>query len=270
MHAKERVMAPILRDELGLTIELAKGLDTDRFGTFSREVPRTGTQMDAARAKILAGFECTPGARVGLASEGSFGPHPEMPFWAIGRELVLLIDRQSGLEVCGWDVSSDTNFSQEVVRDVAAARAFAERVMFPEHGVILIGCQEESPAPALMVDKSIQDFPGLEISVTKALRSFGAVSIEADMRAHRNPTRMAAIARATRDLVRRFNRRCSQCSGPGFDVVTLVPGLPCAWCGEPTSCSVAEVLACKLCGHREERKAAVTHADPGQCASCNP
>ncbi|MGO3934071.1 hypothetical protein NP284_37900, partial [Rhodopseudomonas pseudopalustris] len=56
MHAKERVIGPILRDELGLIVGLANGVDTDRFGAFSREVARTGSQLDAARAKIAAGF----------------------------------------------------------------------------------------------------------------------------------------------------------------------------------------------------------------------
>ena len=51
MHGKERVIAPILEQGLGLRVALALGLDTDRFGTFSREVERTGSQLDAARAK---------------------------------------------------------------------------------------------------------------------------------------------------------------------------------------------------------------------------
>ncbi len=50
------------------------GANTDRFGTFSRDIERTGSQLDAARAKIAAGFEYAPSARIGLASEGSFGP----------------------------------------------------------------------------------------------------------------------------------------------------------------------------------------------------
>ena len=67
MHAKERVIGPILQDELGLIVGLATGVDTDKFGTFSREVERNGSPLDAARAKIAAGFEYAPSARVGLA-----------------------------------------------------------------------------------------------------------------------------------------------------------------------------------------------------------
>ena len=99
MHGKEQVIAPVLKDGLGLIVCLAMGVNTDRFGTFSRDIERTGSQVDAARAKIAAGFDYAPLARAGLASEGSFGPHPFIPFLALGRELVVLIDRDTGPSV---------------------------------------------------------------------------------------------------------------------------------------------------------------------------
>jgi len=105
MHGKEAVIAPTLRDGLGLDVVLAPGLDTDRFGTFTREVARAGSQMEAARCKALAGFTCLPEASVAIASEGSFVAHPHMPILAVGIEVVLLVDRQSGLEIAGRDES---------------------------------------------------------------------------------------------------------------------------------------------------------------------
>ena len=101
MHGKDRVIAPLLERDLGLRVELALGLNTDRFGTFSREIERKGSQLDAARAKIGAAFENAPYVRVGIASEGSFGPHPHIPFLALDRELILLIDRETVLELIG-------------------------------------------------------------------------------------------------------------------------------------------------------------------------
>ena len=271
MHAKERVIAPILRDELGLIVGLSMGVNTDEFGTFSREVERTGSQLDAARAKIAAGFEYAPLARVGLASEGSFGPHPHIPFLAIGRELILMVDRDSGLELTGYDASPETNFGHAVACDLAAAFAFARRARFPEHGLIVMGCKDAQPAPALMLDKDIPDEAALEAAVQKALKICGAAFVETDMRAHRNPTRMAAIERATRDLARRFHRRCPNCKVPGFDVTEWIAGLPCALCGEPTRVIMTEVMACRSCHHRVERKVTQDDsADPGQCDGCNP
>jgi hypothetical protein len=271
MHGKERVIVPLLERDLGLHVELALGLNTDRFGTFSREIERNGSQLDAARAKIAAAFENAPHARVGIASEGSFGPHPYIPFLALGRELILLIDRETGLELTGHDASPETNFDHAVVSNVSSATEFGERAKFPDHGLIAIGCVDNQPAPDQALVKDITDRESLEAAVSAVVKKCGAAFLETDMRAHRNPTRMSAIGRATADLVRRFRSRCAACAYPGFDVTERVSGLPCAWCGEPTRLIQREILSCRSCGHRQERSATDKNtADPGQCEGCNP
>jgi hypothetical protein len=271
MHGKERVIAPLLEQHLGLRVGRAIGLDTDRFGTFTREIARIGSPLEAARAKIAAAFEYAPYARVGVASEGSFGPHPSIPFLPLGRELVLLADREMGLELPGLDASLDTNFGHAVVSDIDCAMAFAERSGFPDHGLIVMGCADGRPAPDIALIKDITDRDSLEAALREVLSICRSAFVETDMRAHRNPTRMAAIERATRDLIRRFHSRCSVCAHPGFDVIERVPGLPCAWCGEPTRVVRREVLRCTACGHRKERPATDQEtADPGQCDGCNP
>jgi hypothetical protein len=271
MHGKERVIAPLLERELGLRVSLADGLDTDRFGTFTREVERTGSPLDAARAKIAGGFDRAPSARVGLASEGSFGPHPFIPFLPLGRELVLLVDRKADFELIGLDADSDTNFGHAMVTDVAAAIAFAQRSRFPDHGLIVMGCEHDRPAPHVMIDKDITNSAKLEKAVKDCVALCGSAFVETDMRAHRNPTRMAAIGRATEDLIRRFLSPCPACLRPGFDVTERIPGVPCAWCAAPTGMTRTEVLTCAGCDHRSERPATdQATADPGQCGQCNP
>ncbi|MFN6941558.1 MAG: hypothetical protein ACK4OG_06120, partial [Parvibaculum sp.] len=101
MHGKERVMAPILAGMLGLEVSVAAGIDTDRFGTFTREIARAGGQQDALRAKARAALELDPNADFAVASKGSFGPDPVIPFMGIGRELVMIVERHSGAEVVG-------------------------------------------------------------------------------------------------------------------------------------------------------------------------
>lgn len=271
MHGKERVIAPLLTEALGLDCVVPSAFDTDRFGTFSREIERTGSQLDAVRAKIVAAFERVPHARVAVASEGSFGPHPQIPFVPLGRELVLLVDRQTGLEITGHDATIDTHFAHLVVDGPAAAFAFAERMRFPEHGLIVMGCRGDQPAPDIALWKGIVAADALDRAVREAVARCGAAFIETDMRAHFNPTRMQAIERATLDLVRRFRSRCPACAYPGFDVTERVPGLPCEWCGEPTRVIKAEVLSCAACGHRVEQSVAERPtADPGRCNQCNP
>ena len=49
--------------------------------------------------KARAGWERQPHARIAVVSEGSFGPHPAIPFLALGDERVLWLDRETGLEI---------------------------------------------------------------------------------------------------------------------------------------------------------------------------
>ena len=99
MHGKETVIAPLLQGALGLRTELPTDFDTDCFGTFSGDVPRVDTALATARAKIAAAFKQVPHAHIGIASEGSFGPHPLLPMIPIDSELLLLMDRRTGIEV---------------------------------------------------------------------------------------------------------------------------------------------------------------------------
>jgi hypothetical protein len=99
----------------------------------------------------------------------------------------------------------------------------------------------------------------------------GVVFVESDLRAHRNPTRMARIAEAGRDLAVRLLCLCPACATPGFGVTARLGGLPCADCGAPTGELRAERWACVRCGASETRPiAGVERADPSSCPECNP
>jgi len=270
MHGKERALAPVLGRFLGLKVQVAPGLDTDAFGAFSRETARTGGPLEAARGKIAAAFDRVPSAHIGLASEGSFGGHPQLPFLPFGQEIVMLIDRRSGLELVGRHGSVRTNFAHAVVTDPEAGQAFAERIGFPGHGVILTAWVDERPAPGIGLIKDVVSGASLIDGIDRIVGQAGAVLVETDMRADRNPTRMRAIKRATLDLVRRSRSLCPACGWPGFAVTEWPAGLPCADCGEPTLQTRAEILTCTGCSHTEERPVARRAADPGQCGDCNP
>ena len=270
-HGKERVIGPTLDAELGVQVEVVEGFDTDRFGTFTRETPREGTALETARMKARAALEAHASARFGLSSEGSFGPHPSVPFVPGGVEIVLLIERDAGLELRGLDVTMDTNFSSTCVTSVDDAKAFADRALFPTHGLIVIAAPREAPEPSLGITKGIVDRAELERAVRGELRRHGRAWLETDMRAHHNPTRMRSIERAARALVRAAHSLCPACARPGYVPLERVGGLPCNECGEPTGKARAEVLSCAGCGQREERPlSGPSVATSFDCPSCNP
>lgn len=271
MHGKERAIAPLLARFFGVRVVVPAWLDTDRFGTFSRDVARVGTPLDAARAKIRAGFELLPQARLGLASEGSFGPHPQVPFVGWGSEQVVLIDRITGLELVGRHEAPARHFAHAQVDNVDAALAFAARVGFPRQGVIVMGVEGGQPSPAVALEKEATDLASLDAAVRRALAAGnGAASLETDMRAHRNPQRMRCIRRATLDLLRAWRSRCPACARPGFVVTARLPGRPCGWCGTPTGQVLADERRCAGCGHLERQARDDGPADPAHCDACNP
>lgn len=264
MHGKQAALAEGLAP-LGLGWRATPtGFDTDRFGTFTREVPRAGDQRAAARAKALALLDACPEAELAVASEGSFGPHPALPIVPAGRELVLLRDRR-GAELVGQELTLDTNFAQAEVAGVPALLAWARQAGFPEHGVLLMAAGGVPP-----VTRDLADIATLAAAAEARLAAEGRLWVETDMRAHRNPRRMAAITRAAADAARRWAARCPACATPDF-TPRHEPGRPCAWCGAPTEEPWRAVALCAACGHaRETLLDPERRADPGHCARCNP
>ncbi len=230
------------------------------------------SQRDAARLKVQAALAAVPEADYGLASEGSFGPHPWLPWVAGGRELIMLVNRDDGLELVGADLTADTNHGSRLVGSVADALAFAQEIGFPTHAVVVMGVRNAEPDGSNGLYKGLLTVEALEAAVRLVLERDGAAHLESDMRAHGNPTRMAAIGRAAQDLVHLALSSCPRCERPGFDVVERLRGLPCAECGLPTRRVRMDIVGCTGCGFREERLPATgtAPASPGECDICNP
>jgi len=271
MHRKEEVMAPILAAELGITLTVPEHLNTDTFGTFTRDIPRMGTQREAARHKAQKALALT-GSTLSLASEGSFQPHPACPFIGLNCELVLLLDTQHELELVGEFCSTETNYSQQTVHTLAEAQAFATKSGFPSHGLVIF-TQPELGAKS-PVHKGITSQTEFTQIVQSAFQSAPQqpISIETDMRALYNPTRMKNIARATQALVRSARSCCPTCQWPGFSVVKRLEGLPCALCHFPTARTLAHHYQCQKCNFHQEVRFpdGVATADPADCPLCNP
>lgn len=269
MHGKERVIAPLLEEQLGVRCVVPPDFDSDRYGTFTREVARAGDQLEAARSKAHAAMDLV-GADLAVASEGSFGPDPLIPFVRSDLELVLLCDARLGHEVRGVHRSAETNLAGAWVTSCAQALEFAERAGFPSHGVI----PRLDDTSASGIHKSVRERGALSDAVRALLEQApaGRVYLETDMRAHRNPTRMRVIERATEALLENIAATCPTCAAPGFVVTELEAGLPCAWCDSPTDLPLAELRRCAACGDsaREPVTRYGVAADPGNCAWCNP
>ncbi len=266
-HGKELVIAPALEGALGCTVERALGFDTDQLGTFTRDVPRAGSQLEAARRKAELAIELS-GADVGLGSEGSVDRHPLLGFVDRNVELIVLVDRARGIEVVGV-ADGPAPYAHVLTSSFAEASAFASRQPFVDHGFIV---RPDNPDdPRVRKDIMTADALSEAFAAAQAESATGAVFVELDLRAHRNPRRMAHIAEAAADLAAKLVSTCPACDGPGFWVVERLPGMPCRDCGLATDIALADIEGCPGCGHRATRvRDASVGADPTWCDYCNP
>lgn len=264
-HGKEEILAPVLEPALGCRVRRVGGFDTDRLGTFTRDIPRAGTQLEAARRKARIGMELA-GLPLALASEGAFGADPYLNAVPWNTELILLVDALHGIEVVGVAQRS-TRFAHLLTGDWEEARRFAEEAGFPEHHLVVRPAHADDPR----IEKGIASWVAFERAFDRALAEAGngKVFVEHDVRAHAHPTRREAIRQAAEDLRGKLLSLCPDCGAPGYWRLERVPGRPCAECGMPTREPRAEVWGCARCGRRETRELAGL-ADPGRCDVCNP
>lgn len=265
-HDKLPLIGPALHRELCLRVDDVV-IDTDRFGTFSGDVARTGTPWETAVAKARAGMDAA-GCRLGIASEGSIGADPAVPFVVSAVELVVFVDDERGIVVGESERSFDV---VTVGAEVAPGDDLADvlrRGRFPDHAVIV----RPASGAVAPIAKGLRALVDAEraIAVAAAASTDGRARIETDLRAHRCPSRRPVIERAAARLAARLATRCPACSSPGWGVVDVEVGLPCDWCGHEVPLPRAEVLGCPACEHDDAQPIAASTADPSRCEWCNP
>ena len=268
MHGKEHAVAPALSATLGMQIVTSPIIDTDQLGTFTGEVPRAGSMHDAAVAKARLGMHLT-GLNIGIASEGSCGPHPAIPFIAAARELLVLIDEERGIIITEHLLTECTNFDHIVIAPDGYLQPFLEKIGFPSHAVIVRPNTGKGP-----IHKGICD-PHLIASLvreTSRISEDAKTRVETDMRAHFNPTRMGQIAKLADKFARRLATLCPACGMPGFGILTSEPGLVCGECGAETHLVKTLISACASCQFTENqpRSDGLRSARAAQCPECNP
>jgi hypothetical protein len=253
-------------------------VDTDRLGTFSGEIEREGTPVECARRKCDWGLD-ELSAEFGLASEGSFGPHPRLPSVPCDQEILYFIDRKRNFHLHLTHLSTATNYQSNRVSSFDALLQFAEKAKFPSHALIVRPyreanrenrCEDESDH----LFKGIADLKMLEetFEASKKLSNDGMVWVETDMRADKNPSRMLVIGELAEKLARRLLDLCPGCNAPGWGTVRVESGLPCEYCLYPTTMIAREIHGCVLCDHQvcSPRSDRLTLAPQQYCSRCNP
>lgn len=266
-HAKERVIAPLLEKNLGVSCTVAHNVNTDTLGTFTCEVNRDKDVLAVLRQKCLMGMQ-QYNTDLAIASEGSFGPHPAMFFAHADDEVVMLLDTRYDIEIVAREISCGTNFNGKFISSRTDLNAFLEQVGFPSHGVVFKDKEDGFTA----VEKGITDYYTAYSIFSRFVQDYGGAYLETDMRALYNPTRMRVIEKAVEKLVKKALCSCPVCSSPGFSVTGYRPGLPCGACGFPTKSALVHTATCIKCNYTQETPYPYgkQKEEPQFCDVCNP
>jgi len=264
MHKKHEVIAPLLQNSFGLNTIVPEHLNTDVLGTFSGEIERVLTPIQTALKKCEMAMELC-NCDLAIASEGSFGPHPNMPFIAAHHELIVLHDKKNNLIISENIVSLNTNYSGKTIKNKNELNAFLQACEFPSHAVIM----SESSEQKTHLKKGIQTKDEVLDYYEFILQKNHSVYIETDMRAMMNPKRMSVIREVCIKLIDKMNSTCPSCGVPGFGITERKSGLLCELCRFPTR-GISEVIStCEHCKYQASQFIDIL-ADAGTCDNCNP
>lgn len=250
-HAKSIAVAPGFQEILGAAVAEYL-LDTDVFGTFSGEVQRQGSAFHCARQKCEWGLDRL-NAEFGIASEGRFGPSPDIPFVSAGFEILYFIDRTRNfhLHVSRW--CDKTNYLKQTVDSFEELQEFSAKTQFPSHALIVRPNRRRSRD---VVFEGIDTLEELELAFERSLArsADGLVRVETDMRAHVNPTRMSEISELACQLAQRLATPCPACKSPGWGAINAERGLRYEYYDQLTETIRHEVFGCVLCDHTEPKR----------------
>ncbi len=267
-HMKEEILSPLFSSQSINCVAI--NIDTDQFGTFSGEIERKASVRETLRRKIQAGATTVkPGARLFLASEGSFGPDPFLPLMQRDLESLLLWDRQLEIEIYAEYLCHQPIHAEVRLGPRDDFNKFLTDIRFPDHGVMV---HPENCRDPIFKGLTTQHAVAQAMLDCLIVSTTGRVVLATDLRANYNQTRREAIRQAGYNLIKKLNTLCPECGVPGFAITHGVPGLPCASCRQPTQSAVQVVLECVKCHYVEERPRpdGVTSLNPEECEFCNP
>ena len=266
-HDKLRLIKPAFDEYVGCEL-FEVNLDTDQLGTFTGEIERHTPPRETAIQKARLGMKET-GLLLGIASEGSVGPDPLVPFIHSNIEHLVLVDDEKGIVISETHRSFDITAATITAAPGQNLTSFLEKADFPNHALIV--------RPNTQIKSNcIKGVNNLEqlleaIAISSKLSPNGFVVIESDLRAMHSPSRQKNIEEVAKLLANRVSQICPNCQMPGWGRVGYEKGLYCSECElENPDAIRQEKLGCVKCDHVELGNVITSVLDPAQCNFCNP
>lgn len=267
-HKKEIVFSNVF-SSLGLFFVPAPQIDTDVLGTFTGETERKHSPLETAVQKVKLLASQFKDVDFIIANEGSFGPHPYIPFVTADSEVIVLFDTKTETYFYLHNITTETNFAEKEISSVHQLEDFLNEIQFPSHAVIVSATSDDG---ITLFEKAIQDADMLKASINRLLSisKNGLVKVQTDMRAHLNPSRMKFIKQCAVKFVEELKIVCPQCNYPQFKISRTERGLPCYNCNTPTQSVKNYYYECKNCNYIQTKENEKEYEDPMYCEVCNP
>ena len=264
-HRKGLQIAPAFSKHLNMEVE-ELNLDTDQLGTFSGEIERIGNAREAVIKKAELGISIS-GSTIGIASEGSIGVDPFIPFINSDIELIALVDQERSLTIIESLRSTEIIAHTLKISKETKLDNFLLKADFPNHNLIV----RSEDKPVSFCVKGINNKKDLDQAIADGFKDFPELVIENDLRAHCSPSRQKNISALAEKFALRLSHLCPECQAPGWGVISYKKGLPCQECGEISEEALAqEIQGCGRCEFTQVGKTLAESIDPAQCQLCNP
>lgn len=266
-HHKLNLVRSKFDEFVGLRIVEAE-LDTDQLGTFTGEIERKFPPLETAIYKARLGMH-EEGLPIGLASEGSIGPDPLVPFLVSDIESIVLIDDEREIVVSEVFRSFKIIATTTTIYPGQELGEFLSRANFPNHKLIV---RPVTTQVAYSV-KGISTISELELAIALCAKESpeGTVVIESDLRADNSPSRQRNIEHVAGLLAARVSQLCPECQMPGWGRVSYKRGLHCRSCSSYLPDALKqEMNGCVKCDHMEAGKVVAELVEPLNCPWCNP
>jgi hypothetical protein len=189
-HGKEKIIQKELFESKSQKI-IHIEIDTDKFGTFTNYIKRKNINS-ALENKIKAGLK-KQRFDIGIASEGSFYPHPTIPGLHLNTEHILYWNIKTNHKIIAQSTSYEIVFDKETVTNKQEIDKFLEKNEFPSHGIIV------EISRILRKNKLIYDIT-TKNEIYKLLTKYKKLILHTDQRSHKNPSRQKVIKQAVQEL----------------------------------------------------------------------
>ncbi len=264
-HNKQEVIAPAFKKEFNAKVIVCKNVDTDKFGMFSGEIKRIQSAKETVLNKALEGLKQNPNFEFAIASEGSFGNHPDSVFLPYNEEWLVIVEKSTNEAVYAKSGTVETNFANQITSNENEIESFLNRV--PNAKYVLKTALNEK-----VICKGISE----QSEILKKCKSYfeqgKQVLIETDLRAMNNPLRMQNIEAAAHKLIDNLKSKCPSCNKPGFTVKDSIPGLLCELCEFPSNYPKNHIKICDHCSFEQVVPPVhgLARLDAQYCNFCNP